>query len=204
MRGDNNHIIPRWCLATVVATTLLTVVCLLLPQAVLAKEGSADWRPAYDLVLRWVNFAILVFLILRYARKPLVNFFKEKSEDVKKEIQAVEQEKEEILARVDEILKARDQSQEKLQKLQERVIAQGRAKKERIIEGARRESELMLASARRKIESQMAAAQEDLRAEMIDHAIDMALEKLPGVIDDKDNQKLYEQYLENTENPSEL
>ena len=204
MRVKHNHMIPRWCRALAAAVPATVVLCLLIPLGVLAEDGTADWRPTYDLVLRWVNFAILVFLIIRYARKPLINFFKEKSEDVKKEIRAVEQEKAEILAKVDDILKARDQSQEKLEKLQERIIAQGKAKKQRIIEGARQESKIMLESARRKIESQMKAAQADLRAEMIDHAIDMALKKLPGIINEEDNQKLYDRYIEDTENPSAL
>ena len=204
MRDGHSHSVPRWCRLMAAVVPVVLVLCLVIPQGVSAEDGSGDWRPIYDLVLRWINFAILVFLILKYARKPLVNFFKEKSADVKIEIQAVEQEKEEILAKVDEILKARDQSKEKLQKLQERIIAQGKAKKERIIEGARKESKLMLESAHRKIESQMMTAQDDLRAEMIDHAIDMALERLPGIIDEKDNQKLYEQYLEKTDKSSAL
>lgn len=204
MKGEQSHILLRWSRTVAVAVPLAVVLCLVNPFGVLAENGSGDWRPTYDLVLRWINFGILVFLILKYARKPLVNFFKEKSEDVKNEIRAVEQEKEEILARVDALLTERDQSQEKLQTLQERIIAQGKAKKERIIEEARSESALMLESARRKIESQMLAAKEDIRAELVDHAIDTALEKLPGVIDEKDNQKLYDQYLENTENATTL
>jgi len=204
MRESHNHMVLQWCRALAAAGPLIAVLCLVIPQGVLAEDGTGDWRPTYDLVLRWINFAVLVFLILRYARKPLVNFFKEKSEDVKNEIRVVEKEKEEILARVDEILKTRDQGQEKLEKLQARIIAQGKAKKERIIKGARKESKLMLESARRKVESQMKAAQADIRAEMIDHAIDMALKKLPDIIAEEDNQKLYDQYLENTEKPSAL
>jgi F-type H+-transporting ATPase subunit b len=204
MRNGLNHSMLQWCRALAAAGLVIVLLCLVTPQGVLAEDGTGDWRPTYDLVMRWINFAVLVFLILRYARKPLVNFFREKSEDVKKEIQVVEKEKAEILAKVEEILKARDQGQEKLEKLQARILAQGKAKKERIIEGARKESKLMLESARRKIESQMKAAHADIRAEMIDHAIDMALRKLPDVIDAKDNQKLYDQYLENTETPSAL
>jgi len=177
---------------------------LLVPQGVLAADGSGDWRPTYDLVLRWINFGILVFLILRYARKPLVNFFKEKSEDVRKEIRAVEQEKEEILAKVDEILTARDHSMEKLEKLKERIMVEGAAKKKRIIEDAQKESKMMLESAQRKIESLMRTAQADIRAEMIDHASEMAMQKLPAEIDDQDNHKLYEAYLEDTKTLSNL
>ena len=198
MRGYEFHGIPGWWRVVAAAALVLVVLFLLTPQGVLAEDGAGDWRPTYDLALRWINFGILVFLILKYARKPLVNFFKEKSEDVKQEIKAVEQEKAEILARVDEILEARDHSQEKLEKLKERIVVQGKAKKQRIIEDARKESKIMLESAQRKIESQMIAAQKNIRAELIDHAIEMALEKLPAVIDEKDNQKLYEQYIDNT------
>jgi len=198
MRDKNMHFIPRWCRALAAAALLLLVPFLLVPQGVLAADGSGDWRPTYDLALRWINFGILVFLIIRYARKPLVNFFKEKSEDVRKEIRAVEQEKEEILARVDEILKTRDHSMEKLEKLKERIMVQGTAKKERIIEDAQKESKMMLESAQRKIESKMMKAQEDIRAEMIDHAFEMAMQRLPAEMKDQDSQKLYEQYLEGT------
>lgn len=198
MRDANIHTLPRWRV-TAAAALLLVVLFLLFPEGVLAEDGAADWRPTYDLALRWINFFILAFLIFKYARKPLVNFFKEKSEDIKKEIRAVEKEKEKILARVDEMLKARDHSQEKLEKLKERVIAQGKAKKQRIIENAQKESTLMLEGARRKIKSQMIAAHQDLRAELIDHAIDMATQKLPGAIDEKDDRQIYDNYLKSTE-----
>ena len=199
MRKTRKHYFPAWCRVPTAGALLLLVLFLLFPEGVLAEEGSADWRPTYDLALRWINFFILVFLIFKYARKPLVNFFKEKSEDIKKEIRAVEKEKEKILARVNEMLKARAHSQEKLEKLKERVIAQGKAKKQHIIENAQKESTLMLEGARRKIKSQMITAQQDLRAEMIDHAIEIALQKLPAVIDEKDDRQIYENYLKNTE-----
>jgi len=199
MRDPWKHLLPAWCRIPTAGALLLVVLFLLFPEGVLAEDASADWRPTYDLALRWINFFILVFLIFKYARKPLVNFFKEKSEDIKKEIRAVEKEKENILARVDEMIKARDHSQEKLEKLKERIIAQGKAKKQRIIENAQKESKLMLEGARRKITSQMITAQQDLRAEMIDHAIDVAMQKLPGVIDEKDDRQIYENYLKSTE-----
>ncbi|RLC19457.1 MAG: hypothetical protein DRI24_00215 [Deltaproteobacteria bacterium] len=174
----------------------LTLV--LTAQGVMAEDGANTWRPVYDVALRWINFGILVFIIFKYARKPLVNFFKEKSAAVKKEIQAIEHEKEAILVRVDEILTARDQSQEKLEKLKARIITQGKAKKQTLIDNAQKESKILLESAHRKIQNQIISAQADIRAEMIDHAIEMALQKLPAEIDVKDNRQFYEHYLEST------
>jgi F-type H+-transporting ATPase subunit b len=200
MSCDTQYIITRRR-RSLAAAVLVLLLILMAPQGVMAEDGSGDWRPTYDLAMRWINFFILIFLILKYARKPLANFFREKSEDVRREIQAVEKEKEAILARVADMLEAREHSQEKLENLKARIITQGRAKKQRIIEDARKESEMMLEGARRKIESLMASAQKDIRAEMIDLAIEMALEKLPGVMAEEDNQKLYRQYLEYTESP---
>jgi len=190
MRESVRHCLP--------AAFLSLAWIMLAAHGALAEDGSGDWRPAYDLVMRWVNFGILVFLIVKYARKPLVNFFKEKSEDVKKEIETVENEKQEILGKIEEMKKQRDQSQERLEALKERIINQGKLKKQRIIESAHQESKILLQSAQRKIDSQILSAQQNIRAELIDQAVNIAMQKLPGEIAEKDNQRLYEQYLDNT------
>ena len=178
---------------------LATAAMFMNVHGAMAAEDAADWRPAYDLILRYINFAILMFLIFKYARKPLVNFFKEKSEDVKKEIQDVEREKKEILAKVEDLLKARDHSKERLEKLKERIISQGRASKQRIIDSAQEEGTILLESAKRKLHSQLLSAHADIRAEMIDLAIDMATRKLPDHIDDRDNQMILEHYMKSTD-----
>ena len=59
------------------ALFLIIPIWLLLAESAGAAEAAGDWRPMYDLILRYVNFIILAFLIIKYARKPLVNFFKE-------------------------------------------------------------------------------------------------------------------------------
>ena len=183
------------------ATAVLPAITVMFicTQVAVAAETGADWRPTYDLALRWVNFAILVFLILKYARKPLVNFFKEKSEDVKKEIQEVEKEKAAILAKVEALLKERDRSQERLEALKARIISQGKANKQRIIDDARNEGKIMLEGAQRKVQSKLMSAHANIRAELIDYAVDLAMQKLPTEITEKDNQNLYETYLKSTE-----
>jgi len=177
---------------------LVLFFVLLAAQGVMAEDGSSDWRPAYDLAMRWVNFCILVFLIVKYARKPLANFFKEKSEDIKKNIEEIEGEKQEILAQIAEMKKSREKSQQKLEALKERIVNQGKIKKQRIIDDAHQESKILLESAQRKMNSQILSAQDNIRSELIDQAIDIAMQKLPGEIVEKDNQNLYEQYLKNT------
>ena len=39
-----------------------------------AADGTGDWRPVFDLVMRWVNFLILAFLLIKFSRVPIKNF----------------------------------------------------------------------------------------------------------------------------------
>ena len=170
----------------------------LMPGGAIAAEASAEWRPTYDLVLRYVNFLILVFLIFKYARKPLVNFFKDKSQDVKKEIQQIEEVKKQVQDQVSAILEEQKKSREKFERIKERIISQGEIRKKNIIDDARQESKLLLQNTHLKIDNLILKARHTLRSEMIDMAINLAMEKLPQEITDQDSQRFFDQYLENT------
>ena len=164
----------------------------------LAAEGSGGWRPTYDLVLRYINFLILAFLIIKYARKPLVNFFKEKSQDVKKEIQQIEIEKNEVQNQVKALLDAREKNKEKLEQLKDRILSQGKAKQKRIVDDAVQESRLLLENTHQKLENRILKAKNALRTELVDMAIDLATKKLPEEITDQDNQRFIDHYLQST------
>jgi F-type H+-transporting ATPase subunit b len=165
----------------------------------LAAEGSGGWRPTYDLVLRYINFLILAFLIIKYARKPLVNFFKEKSQDVKKEIQQIEIEKNEVQNQVKALLDAREKNKEKLEQLKDRILSQGKAKQKRIVDDAVQESRLLLENTHQKLENRILKAKNALRTELVDMAIDLATKKLPEEITDQDNQRFVDHYLQSTQ-----
>ena len=165
----------------------------------LAAEGSGGWRPTYDLVLRYINFLILAFLIIKYARKPLVNFFKEKSQDVKKEIQQIEIEKNEVQNQVKALLDAREKNKEKLEQLKDRILSQDKAKQKRIVDDALQESTLLLENTHQKLENRILKAKNALRTELVDMAIDLATKKLPEEITDQDNQRFVDHYLQSTQ-----
>jgi F-type H+-transporting ATPase subunit b len=180
------------------ALFLIIPIWLLLAESAGAAEAAGDWRPMYDLILRYVNFIILAFLIIKYARKPLVNFFKEKSQDVKKEIEKIEAEKEEIRLQVKALQESHAQGKERLEQIKERIISQGRVRRQGIVDDAKLESKLLLENAQRKIDNQLIKAGHTLRMEMIDLAFDSALDRLPKEVTDQDSRRFIEHYLEYT------
>lgn len=189
MRCRCSHISAWFC-------TIPVLVIFAFVRMAYAVDGVGDWRSTYDLVMRWINFGILLFIIIRYGRKPLADFFRGKSLEVKERIEEIEAEKENLEIKIRELLKQREKSRERLDKLKTRIISQAKAKKQKIIDDAHQESQLLLEGAGQKIDHQIAKAADGLRAEMIDAAISLAMDRLPRHITDQDNQKFLQMYLE--------
>ncbi len=175
----------------------LVLIILLAPGA-LAADQTGGWRPTYDLVMRWLNFVILALVLIKFARRPLVDFLTGKKKEIAHAIQRMEKEKEQAALKVAEVHKKLADSSIRFENLKERIIRQGEKRKQAIIAEARRESEILLEGAKRKIDSQVLQAESTLRSEMIDMAVNQALERLPGQVTENDNQKLLDQFLKST------
>ena len=162
---------------------------------VLAADNASNWRPIFDQVMMWVNFGIFAFIIVKYSRKPLINFLKGQKEKVDLNINRIEEKKEEISTEVRVAMDTLDENKLRMQKLKERIILQGERRKQEIIDNALLESQIMLEEAKRKIDDQILQAHKAIRAEMVDMAVSLAVNKLPAEITSADNQKFIDQYL---------
>ena len=160
-----------------------------------AAEKASSWRPIYDLILRWINFGIIVFLLVKYAKTPLMNFLRGQKEKLAREIKRLENKQQGISANIEETLKTIDESEVRFAELKERVVRQGEKKKEAIIQTAQKQSKMMLEDAKRRIDTYFIQAKNKFRAEMIDRAIDLAIERIPKEITAEDNEKLTIEYI---------
>lgn len=163
----------------------------------LAAESDQNWRPVFDLAMRWINFLILAFLLIKFSRIPIKSFLAGKKEEIASVIGELESDKERMLQKIDESRRQIDNSKERLSRIKETIIAQGEKNKAKIIEDAERESKILLESAKQKIESRIADARTVIKIEMIDEAIALAMQQLPDKITDQDNQRFIDAYIEN-------
>ena len=175
---------------------MLFMVMLATATEAFGADTSANWRPTYDIVMRWLNFGILIVLFFRYARKPLAAFLNGKSSQIQENIKRVEKEKEAIKKRVNELQRERKEGREHLQQIRDRVISQGKRKKQKIIDDAKKESRLLLESAKQKIGHEITSARDKLQAEMVDRSIELAMQKLPRLMTDHDTQNSLKLYLD--------
>ena len=167
----------------------------LIPAAAWAADGGGDWRPTYDLIMRWVNFLILVFVIVKFARVPLRNFLSGQKDTITREIQEMEASRQAAQAKIAEINQQLDEITGRMEKMKTRIVAQGEKRKQEIIDTAQQESRIMLESAKVKIAGRINTATQTIRNEMVDIAVQLAMQKLPQEITSSDNDRLLDHYL---------
>ena len=160
-----------------------------------AADSSGDWRPLFDLVMRWVNFLILAFLLIKFSRAPIKKFLADKKQAIADQIGELETEKDQILRQIEESKKQLKNSQERLSELKKRIVAQGEKNKQKMIAEAELESKMMLKSAKEKMDHRIVEARQVLKTELIDTAIARAIEMLPGKITEEDNRKFIDVFV---------
>ena len=105
----------------------------------------------YDLVLRYFNFGIIVFVFIKYAKTPLMDFLRGRKETLAREIKKIEDKKKEAIDRIDTARKTLEESQERFTELKERIVHQGEKKKQELVNQAHHLSRVMIEDAKRKI-----------------------------------------------------
>ena len=153
-------------------------------------------RPTWDLIMRWVNFLILAFVIIKYSRAPIAQFLKEKRAETSLTIKQLEEKKQAAERKIEEGQVLLQSSRDRLALIKERIVAEGRRRKERIIEDARQECRLMLAAAQVRIDNQIRDAAENVRHELIDKAAELAEARLPKLLVEQDHHRLVKRWLD--------
>lgn len=172
---------------------LVGVYMLALPEA--AQAADPQWRPTYDLAMRWVNFIIIVAVIVKYARDPIKEFLKLQKSDIIDKIGELEAEKAKIISQIKEVKNKGAESRTHFQELKARLIAQGETRKQQIVEQARQQSKIMLEETRRKMQNRITQSKAGLQMELLDMAIDQAKAKLPDIMTAGDAQQLLDDYM---------
>ncbi len=165
------------------------------PAFAAQDESGGGWRPVYDAVMLCVNFAILVFILIKLLKNPLKEFFKTRRETIADEIGQLEQEKKKTEASLAEVEKLVAAGDAHIRTIKKKLEEEGERIKEKIIENSRQESEYMLTAARKKLNNQFLEARKKFQAELVEMAMSLASEKMVSQIDKNDHEKLVNQFL---------
>ena len=136
-------------------------------------EEITPGRRLWNNIMVVVNFGIIVFLFLKYARKPLVDFLKgviKKIEDqlntVSRGVDSARSLKEEEESRLVEI-------ENRIKEIQNSIIEMGKIERDRAIEQGRVAADKMIEDAKEYAGYRMDKAKKEFSDEMVDLAIDL-------------------------------
>ncbi len=160
-----------------------------------AEDGTREWRPIYDFVMRWINFGILAYFLVKVVGPILVKFLSGQQSEIRGKIDRVQKEKDEILAKVQEARDSLENSGPRLEEIKNRIVEQGERRKQEIIDEANDHSRLMMTHAQQRIDNQIFQARKKLMDDLLDMAMEKALERLPREITEEDDNRLIEKYL---------
>jgi F-type H+-transporting ATPase subunit b len=164
-----------------------------------AEGGVTPGRRLWDNIMLWVNFGILVFFFLKFARKPLMDFLRGARDKIKTELDTISSRLKEVEATRDaeaDRLKSIDQ---RLKEVQQGILEMGRREKEQIIQQGKNAAEKMVVSAKAYSKYRMNLAKKDLSDQMVDIAISVAEERLRKAISEKDNENLNNLFIRHLE-----
>jgi F-type H+-transporting ATPase subunit b len=166
----------------------------LFPAALaLAAGGGEQHFGLMDWVWRFVNFGILVVLLVKFAGKPLKNFFQQRKELIEKSIRESQEAKElarKALAEVEERLKLKDKEVEEILSI---AKVSGESERARLIEESERMKVRILEQAKSNIDHEVKLAREAIKAEAVEASVQLAEEKIKNRLTTAEQERLLQE-----------
>jgi F-type H+-transporting ATPase subunit b len=165
----------------------------------LAAENTQNWRSTFDTAMRWLNFGIIAFLLVKFAKTPIKDFLSSRKEEIDRKIKKYERQKVMVEEQIEEAAEMLKDSMNRFEEIKKRIIEDGERKKNQILEAAQLESRILLNGTQQKIKNQILEAGNTIRSEIIESAIALAEKRLPDEITAADEQNLIDSFLKSAE-----
>jgi len=179
---------------------LLLVLCIAGVLVFMGAEAYAavkvsPARKIWDTVMLFVNFGILVFIFLKFGRKPLVDFLRNQARKIEENLRSAESELQGARAKMSSEAEKLKEIEKRIQEIRAVLIDAAERGKQEIIEQAKLEAEHMLERAEAEAAYKLAKARKELKEELIDTAISLLEQRLKKGITVEDNERLVNQFV---------
>jgi len=177
-------------LPAILGTLLMTV------SAFCASEGGEVDHKAqlWDFMWRLLNFAVLLYILYKLAWKRLVNFFRNRREDIKTSLVETKDRRVEAEEKFKEYEVKLTKATDDIQNISEMIKAQGLAEKQKLIADADKAAEKMKEDAKARMDQEMKKAGSQLRTEAVELSIKVAEDILKRNVSQEDHEKMVKEY----------
>jgi len=180
------------------AVGCFAVGSVLLSCFALAAGGGADRSgDLLDLLYRWINFTLLVIILVVVLRKvPVKEYFDSRVEGIKKELEDLKKQREAAEKKAQELESKLKAFEGERKEILAQYKADGLAEKERILAEARDRAKQLLEQADVSIQYELQTAKEKLKDEVVAVAAQKAEEIIAREMTDRDQDRLVNEFIE--------
>jgi F-type H+-transporting ATPase subunit b len=176
----------------------LVLACLAASQAdALAGEIQSSFSPEVILAGKIFNVLVLVAGLGYILRKPIRNFFHDRTEEIRRKLDEAEKPRHEAVGKLQLLEERLQQLDEETAAIRRQAAADAEAERQRILRGAEEEAERLRVKSQNEIEAMKKQAITELRQFTADRAADMAADILRREIRPEDEERLFAKFMEN-------
>ncbi len=143
-----------------------------------------------NLIWWTVNFIVLLIILFKVLRKPLVNFFNNRSEAIQREYEELLRKKREAEAQYLELQARLKNMEDEAKQIFQNYVEQGQKEKERIIQEAEEQAKRIMEQADLYIKHELEKAKEELRKELANEVVKLAEERLLKGLTVEDHRRI--------------
>ena len=188
MIARNPSLRARWLLAGALAFPL----SLALPLRALAAGGAGGEN---DLMWQAINLAIILTILVYFARKPVSEFFATRRAQIGQDLEDAASLLSEAEARNAEIQRRLVDLESQLEEIRETSHLRAEEESERILAEANKNAARIQADAAAAVEQELSRARRELRAEAADLALELAGQILREQVSESDRDRLLDEFI---------
>ena len=160
-----------------------------------SEQGSSTFWVLWNNGWRVINFIILLFLIVKMAKKPLGEFLAGRKDDISRDLSEAEEILQASEAEYDEIEKKIAELDTQVAGIKDLIENQGRKQKDKLIKDANSMSKRIIEEAKARSQFELNKARQKFTEDLVETAITIAEEKIREKITKKDQEKLILDYI---------
>ncbi len=181
---------------------LFTIHCSLFTVIAFASEGGGHEEAHFtykDWLWPVINFSILIFVLVFFARKPFSEFFKNRTALIEKSLKEASEAKEIAQKTLNEVRERLKNTDGEIEQIIEAARKSGEKEKELIIAEGERLKEKIIEQAKANIDFELQKAKETIKSDAALMALELAEKKIKEQLGHKEQEALIGDYIKRLE-----
>jgi F-type H+-transporting ATPase subunit b len=144
----------------------------------------------------WVNFLIIIVLLVKFAGRPFLGFLRQRHEAVKRELREAAELRRRAKEQLDEVDRKLSNLDREIEQIKQEVTRDAEFEREQIITAAEAEATRIVEAADRTLAEEVKRVRRRLEKEAVEAALAAAEKLLKQRVNDADRKRLHDTYLQ--------